>query len=65
VYKASLGNIDIASLETALWKAVDVGLKNSDAHNLVLVVDSLDDRCGHEMLVGLQGSCILFCILHP
>jgi hypothetical protein len=54
VYKASLGNIDIASLETALWKAVDVGLKNSDAHNLVLVVDSLDDRCGHETALAIS-----------
>jgi hypothetical protein len=56
VYKASLRSIDIASLEIALWRAVDVGFKNSDAHNLVLVVDGLDDRCGYEtgLTIGHQ-----------
>jgi hypothetical protein len=38
----------ILALETELWKAVDVGLKNFKVESLMIVIDGLDDKPGHQ-----------------
>ena len=48
VHKLSVTSSSSSALETELWKALDVGLKNSKADNLMIVIDGLDNRVGHQ-----------------
>jgi tetratricopeptide (TPR) repeat protein len=48
VHELSVRSSSSSALETELWKALDVGLKNSKADNLMIVIDGLDDRLGHQ-----------------
>lgn len=48
VHKLSVRSSSSSALETELWKALDIGLKNSKADNLMIVIDGLDDRLGHQ-----------------
>jgi tetratricopeptide (TPR) repeat protein len=50
VYNDSLGSSDTATVEKGVWDAIYVGLENMKTKNLMIVVDGLDDRCGHETI---------------
>jgi ABC-type dipeptide/oligopeptide/nickel transport system ATPase component len=43
IYSSSLGCTGAADLEKRLWNAIHIGLKNSNAKNLIIVADGLDD----------------------
>lgn len=49
VHGLSVRSSSTSALETELWKALDIGLKNSKADNLMIIIDGLDDRLGHQI----------------
>jgi tetratricopeptide (TPR) repeat protein len=60
VHKLSASSSSSSALETELWKALDVGLKNSKADNLMIVVDGLDDRLGHQNADKIGNKLAVF-----
>jgi hypothetical protein len=55
VHNASLGSIDTVALENELWDSIHVGLRNSKAENPIIIIDGLDDRCGHKNAVSISN----------
>jgi tetratricopeptide (TPR) repeat protein len=50
-----LGSTDVVTLENELWASIHVGLRNSKAENPIIIVDGLDDRCGHESAISVSN----------
>jgi tetratricopeptide (TPR) repeat protein len=55
IHKKFLGCTDTAILENALWSAIHVGIDNSNADNLAIIVDGLDDRCGRQIALTISN----------
>lgn len=60
VHNLSTGSSSYSTLETELWKAVDIGLKNSNAENLIIIIDGLDDRLGHQNTSEISKKLEIF-----
>jgi hypothetical protein len=54
-HNLSLSSNDDVALENELWHSIHIGLKNSKAENPMIIVDGLDDRCGHHTAVNVSG----------
>jgi hypothetical protein len=54
IYQRSLGSIDHTIPEERLWKAVITGFKHSDPKPTMILVDGLDERCGHSMVLAIS-----------
>ena len=54
VYNDSFESRDAAMVENGIWDAIHVGLKNIKTDSLMIVLDGLDDRCGHDTAVAMS-----------
>lgn len=43
-----------STMDTVLWNAIHIGVKNTKAERLIIIVDGLDDRRGHKTATAVS-----------